>query len=38
MAQTIANQKVAPMLEPFTMERFASFDLLNEMGATAASH
>ncbi len=38
MAQTIANQKVAPILEPFTMERFATFDLLNEMGATAASH
>ncbi len=38
MAQSIANQKVAPILEPFTMERFATFDLLNEMGATAASH
>ena len=38
MAQTIANGRVAPILEPFTMERFARFDLLNEMGATAASH
>lgn len=38
MAQTIANEKVAPILEPFTMERFARFELLNEMGATAASH
>ena len=38
MAQTIANERVAPILEPFTMERFARFDLLNEMGATAASH
>lgn len=38
MAQTIANERVAPILEPFTMERFARFELLNEMGATAASH
>ena len=38
MAQSIANQKTSAIIEPFSMERFSSFDLLNEMGATAASH
>ena len=38
MAQTIATGKVAGILEPFSMDRFTRFNLLNEMGATAASH
>jgi sarcosine oxidase subunit beta len=38
MAQTIANGKVPDILRPFGMDRFTSFELLNEMGATAASH
>ena len=38
MAQTIANDKVPDILRPFGMDRFTSFELLNEMGATAASH
>ena len=38
MAETIASGKVPALLRPFRMERFETFDLLNEMGATAASH
>ncbi|MFQ5953782.1 MAG: FAD-dependent oxidoreductase [Kiloniellales bacterium] len=38
MAETVANGKVPEILRPFRLERFNSFDLVNEMGATAASH
>ncbi|MDX1426084.1 MAG: FAD-dependent oxidoreductase, partial [Kiloniellales bacterium] len=38
MAETIAAEKVAAMIEPFRLDRFRSFALVNEMGATAASH
>ena len=38
MAQTIADQKPPAMIHPFRLERFSTFDLANEMGATAASH
>ncbi len=38
MAETIANGKVPDILAPFALERFETFRLLNEMGATAASH
>ena len=38
MAEAIAQGKVPEILEPFSLERFSTFDLVNEMGATAASH
>jgi sarcosine oxidase subunit beta len=38
MAETIATGRVPDILKPFALERFATFRLLNEMGATAASH
>lgn len=38
MAETIAREKVPEILYPFRLERFKTFDLVNEMGATAASH
>lgn len=38
MAETIANGTVPDILEPFSLSRFERFALLNEMGATAASH
>ena len=38
MAQTIADETPPPILHPFRLERFRTFDLANEMGATAASH
>lgn len=38
MAESIATGKVPDVLRPFSMERFERFALLNEMGATAASH
>jgi len=38
MAETVATGKVPPMLRPFRLDRFSTFDLANEMGATAASH
>ncbi|RWD71270.1 FAD-dependent oxidoreductase [Mesorhizobium sp.] len=38
MAQTIADGRVPDILKPFALERFETFRLLNEMGATAASH
>ena len=38
MAETIAQEKVPAMIEPFRLDRFKSFALVNEMGATAASH
>jgi sarcosine oxidase subunit beta len=38
MAETVARETVPEILHPFRLERFATFDLANEMGATAASH
>ena len=38
MAETIAHEKVPAMIEPFRLDRFKTFALVNEMGATAASH
>jgi len=38
MAQAIATGRVPDILKPFALERFETFRLLNEMGATAASH
>ena len=34
----IATGRVPDILQPFALERFGSFQLINEMGATAASH
>ena len=33
MAETIAREKVPEILYPFRLERFKTFDLVNEMGA-----
>ncbi len=38
MAETVARERVPDILLPFRLERFDTFDLANEMGATAASH
>ncbi len=38
MAETIATGRVPALLEPFALSRFDRFALVNEMGATAASH
>jgi sarcosine oxidase subunit beta len=38
MAETIATGRVPDILLPFDIRRFDTFALLNEMGATAASH
>ena len=38
MAEMVANEKAPEILHPFRLERFKTFDLANEMGATAASH
>ena len=38
LAEAVATGKLPAILEPFRLERFRSFDLVNEMGATAASH
>jgi sarcosine oxidase subunit beta len=38
MGETIATGHVPDILKPFALERFGSFNLINEMGATAASH
>ncbi|MFQ5775270.1 MAG: FAD-dependent oxidoreductase [Kiloniellaceae bacterium] len=38
MAETVARGKVPDILRPFRLDRFSTFDLVNEMGATAASH
>jgi len=38
MAETIATGRVPDLLMPFALERFERFELLNEMGATAAGH
>jgi sarcosine oxidase, subunit beta len=38
MAECIATRRVPPLLAPFALDRFDRFALVNEMGATAASH
>jgi sarcosine oxidase subunit beta len=38
MAETVANGKAPDILTPFSLERFKTFSLVNEMEATAASH
>ncbi|MFC3086923.1 FAD-dependent oxidoreductase [Tabrizicola soli] len=38
MAETIATGRVPDIIAPFALDRFDRFALLNEMGATAASH
>ncbi|AEV36355.1 sarcosine oxidase, beta subunit family protein [Pseudovibrio sp. FO-BEG1] len=38
MAQTVANQAMPDMIKPFALDRFYKYKLVNEMGATAASH
>ena len=38
MAECIATGRIPEILAPFALERFDHFALLNEMGATAASH
>lgn len=38
MAETLANEKTAKLIQPFALERFKTFKLSNEAGATAASH
>jgi len=38
MAETVATGRVPDILKPFDLRRFEKFELLNEMGATAASH
>ncbi len=38
MAQTVATGRAPDILHPFRLDRFRTFDLMNEMGATAASH
>lgn len=38
MAQAIATGTVPEIIAPFALDRFATMDLVNEMGATAASH
>lgn len=38
LAEAIATGNVPDILRPFRLDRFETFDLVNEMGATAASH
>ena len=38
LADTVANERVADILLPFSLSRFQTMALINEMGATAASH
>ncbi len=38
IAAAVATGKVPEILEPFRLERFDTFDMANEAGATAASH
>ena len=37
IAETVARERVPDILHPFRLERFRTFELVNEMGATAAS-
>jgi sarcosine oxidase, subunit beta len=38
LAETVARERVPDILLPFSLTRFESMALINEMGATAASH
>lgn len=38
MAEFIASGKIPELIEPFALERFCNFNLVNEAGATAAGH
>ena len=38
MAELVATGKTPRLIEPFALERFSTFQQVNEMGATAASH
>ncbi len=38
MAKFIASGKIPKLIEPFALERFCNFNLVNEAGATAAGH
>jgi len=38
LAQAISDNRVPDMIKPFQADRFDRYDLVNEMGATAASH
>jgi len=38
IAETVAKQRVPDILVPFRLERFRTFEMANEAGATAASH
>lgn len=38
LAETVANERVPDILHPFALSRFKTMSLINEMGATAASH
>lgn len=38
IAELVATGRTPDLIAPFGLERFASFRLVNEMGATAASH
>ncbi len=38
LAKAIAEDRIPDLIQPFRLDRFDRFDLVNEMGATAASH
>ncbi|MGE0797164.1 MAG: FAD-dependent oxidoreductase [Lautropia sp.] len=38
MAELVATGRTPDLIKPFALDRFRSFALVNEMGATAASH
>ena len=38
LAEAIARKKVPELLHAYRLERFASFDLLNEIGSSAIAH
>ncbi len=38
IARSVADERTADILKPFSLERFSRFELVNEMGATAARH
>lgn len=38
MAETVATGRVSEQIRPFSLERFSTYHLSNEAGATAASH
>ena len=38
VAETVARERVPDILLPFGLSRFEDMALINEMGATAASH